>query len=52
MKKSITATLTKDYMYFKKGETLSFSIHKYEQLKKEGYFTKVKKVTEKKDDAK
>ncbi len=49
MKKGIQATLTKDYDVFKKGKTLSFSEAQYKRLKKEGYFRKVKKVTEKKE---
>lgn len=45
MKKSVIATLTKDYKFWKSGETLSFSVPHYERLKEEGYFKrKVKKV--------
>lgn len=49
MKKSVKATLTKDYKGFKAGETLSFSIPHYERLKKDGYFKKVKKITKGED---
>jgi len=52
MKKSIIATLTKDYKNFKKGETLSFSKSHYDRLKKEGYFDKVKKVAKKETEEK
>jgi len=43
------ATLTKDYKYWKAGSTLGFPQKLYEELKKEGYFSKVKKVTKKQD---
>lgn len=44
MKKSIIATLQKDYKFWKKGDTLSFSEAHYAKLKEEGYFKKERKV--------
>lgn len=53
MKKSVIATLTKDYKHFKAGETLSFSVPHYERLKEEGYFKrKVKKVAKEEEEDK
>ncbi len=45
----ITEKLTKDYRYWKAGTTLKFRAALHDKLKKEGYFRKVKKVTEKKE---